>query len=56
MKAAVRQLKTVEAKNHYEVVVFDTFGLAWELAEKYVCNREGVSKVADIPFGGGLIA
>ena len=53
---ANKQLKKPEAKDMYEVIVWDTFGIAWELAEKYICNREGVSKLSDIAFGAGLTA
>lgn len=54
VKGVLVQLKRPEAKDRYEVIIWDTFGIAYDLAEKFVCNREGVQKISDIPFGGGL--
>ena len=53
VKAIVRQLKSPEAKEQYHTITFDTIGIAWDLCEKYICLQNDVSKIGDIPFGGG---
>lgn len=35
------------------VIAIDTVDEAFKLAEKYVCNQEGVENIKDIPYGAG---
>lgn len=51
IKMAVKQLKDPKAKELYETVTIDTISLAADLCEKFVCSREGVTKVNEIPYG-----
>lgn len=37
----------------YDSIVVDTASIAWQLCEKYVCQREGVESIRDIPWGQG---
>lgn len=54
-KKALRELKTPEAQEKFETIIIDTADIAYSYVEKYVCNMNGVDKIADIPFGGGYI-
>jgi len=37
----------------YDSIVVDTASIAWQLCEKYICQREGVDSIRDIPWGQG---
>lgn len=50
-KMVLRQLEKQEAKEMYDTITIDTVGIAWELAEQYVCAQHGVQKISDIPWG-----
>lgn len=52
-KQVLKQLKDPRAKERYETLIIDTADIAWDLAEAYICQREGVDKIADIPYGQG---
>lgn len=52
-KTVLKQLKTDQVKEKFETVVVDTVDIAYDLCEKYVCQKEGVDNIKDIPFGGG---
>ena len=52
-KMVLRQLEKQEAKEMYDTITIDTVGIAWELAEQYVCAQHGVQKISDIPWGQG---
>ena len=52
-KMVLRQLEKPEAKEMYDTITIDTVGIAWELAEQYVCAQHGVQKISDIPWGQG---
>lgn len=54
MKSVVKQLKSPKAKEMYKSISIDTVDLAADMCEKYICNREGVEKISDIPWGGGF--
>lgn len=54
MKSVVRQLKNAKAKEMYKSISIDTVDLAADMCERYICNREGVEKISDIPWGGGF--
>jgi len=40
-------------KEKFQTAVVDTVDLAYQACEDYVCKREGVDALKDIPFGGG---
>jgi hypothetical protein len=52
-KRVLRQLEKQEAKEMYDTITIDTVGIAWELAEQYVCGQHGVQKINDVPWGQG---
>lgn len=52
-KQVVRELKKPEVQNTFKSICIDTIDIATDLCEKYICSREGVEKLADIPWGGG---
>lgn len=52
-KKIMKQLKDPRAKELYDTVVIDTVSIAYDLCEKYVCQREGVDSVREIPWGQG---
>lgn len=52
-KKMLKQLSTDKAHEIYETVIIDTADIAFDLCEKYICQRESVDKIGDIPFGGG---
>lgn len=37
----------------FETVIIDTTDIAYDLCEKYICSKEGVETIGDIPYGGG---
>ena len=53
IKMAVKQLSDPKAKALYDTVTIDTISLAADLCEAFVCAREGVTKVNEIPYGQG---
>lgn len=52
-KKILMQLRKPEAKEIYDTIVIDTVSLAYDLCEKFILQRESVSSIKDIPFGGG---
>jgi hypothetical protein len=52
-KSVLKQLAKAEVQEKFETVIIDTADIAWDLCEKFVCAKEEVDKVGDIPFGGG---
>lgn len=52
-KKVLMQLRKPEAKELYDTIVIDTVSLAYDLCEKFILQRESVSSIKDIPFGGG---
>jgi len=50
-KKAVKQLEDPEVKKMFDTVVIDTYSLLYKRAEKFILNREGVDKLADVPYG-----
>lgn len=52
-KKVLSQLRKPQAKEMYDSIVVDTASIAWQLCEKYVCQREGVESIRDIPWGQG---
>lgn len=54
MKQVIRDLKKSEVKERFKSISIDTVDIAADLCEKYICNREGVEKLADLPWGSGF--
>lgn len=52
-KQVIKQLADPAAKEKYSNIIVDTADIALDLCEKYICNKNGVSTIGDIPFGGG---
>ena len=52
-KKVLSQLRKAQAREMYDTVVVDTVSIAWQLCEKYICQREGVDTIRDIPWGQG---
>lgn len=52
-KTVLRQLKSDEAKAMYDTIIIDTAAVAADLCEKFICQREGITQLGDIPYGGG---
>ena len=53
MKKVLTQLRKPQARDMYDSIVVDTASIAWNLCEKYICQRESVDSIRDIPWGGG---
>ena len=52
-KLVLRQLEKPEAKQMYSTICIDTIGILYDLCEQFICQQNGVSKIGDIPYGGG---
>lgn len=52
-KKYVKQLSEEEMKQQFNTITIDTVGLAYDRCEAYICNREGVDKIGDVPYGAG---
>ena len=52
-KTVLKQLKTDEGHATYDNIIIDTVDIAYDLCEKYVCNRENVENIADLAYGKG---
>jgi hypothetical protein len=52
-KKVLSQLRKPQAREMYDTIVVDTASIAWQLCEKYVCQREGVESIREIPWGQG---
>lgn len=46
-------LREDETKEMFKTVVIDTADIAWDYCVDYICQQNGVSKINDIPYGGG---
>lgn len=55
-KQVLRQLKLPQAREMYDTITIDTTTIAYEMAEKYICQQNGVQTISDIPWGGGYAA
>lgn len=53
MKLVCRQLEKAEVKAKFSTICLDTVGIAYDLCEQYICAQNGVTKIGDIPYGGG---
>lgn len=52
-KKVVSQLRKPQAREMYDTVVIDTVSIAFDLCNKYICQREGVDTVRDVAWGQG---
>ena len=52
-KKVLSQLRKPQARKMYDSIVVDTASIAWQLCEKYVCQRESVDSIREIPWGQG---
>ena len=52
-KKVLTQLRKPQAKEMYDTVVVDTASIAWQLCERYICQRESVDSIRDVPWGQG---
>lgn len=52
-KRVLKQLKDPRAKQMYETVILDTVDIFYDMCESYICSREGVDKIGDVPYGAG---
>ena len=51
LKMAVKQLKDPKAHELYNTVTIDTISIAADLCEKFICSREGVQRINEVPYG-----
>ena len=49
----LRQLRSDDVKAQFETIIIDTLDIAVEYAKDYICNKEQVSTIGDIPYGQG---
>lgn len=52
-KKVLSQLRKPQAREMYDSIVVDTASIAWQLCEKYICQRESVDSIRDVPWGQG---
>jgi hypothetical protein len=52
-KTVLKQLKTDEGHETYSNIIIDTVDIAYDLCEKYICNKEGVETIGDLAYGKG---
>ena len=55
-KQVIRQLENPQVKELYSTIIIDTISIAWDYCEQFICQQNGVQKIADIPWGGGYSA
>lgn len=53
VKGVLKQLRDSRARELYNTITFDTITIAADLVEKYICQREGVESIRDVPYGQG---
>lgn len=52
-KRVLKQLSNPKAQEMYETVILDTVDIFFDLCENYICSKEGVDKIGEIPYGAG---
>lgn len=52
-KKLFSELKTPEVQEKFQTIIIDTCDIAYNYCEKYICNREGVDTIGDLPYGKG---
>lgn len=53
LKTVVNQLKNADVKEIYDTFVIDTIGLAYKACINYICARNDVQEIGEIPYGQG---
>ena len=53
LQSVTNQLRKDAVREKFKTVVIDTADIAWDLCVEYVCNRNGVNALGDIPWGQG---
>lgn len=53
VKSVLKQLRDPRAREMYDTITFDTISIAADLVEKFICQREGVDSIRDVPYGQG---
>lgn len=53
VKNVLKQLRDPRAREMYDTITFDTISIAADLVEKFICQREGVDSIRDVPYGQG---
>lgn len=54
VKAVLKELRDPRARELYNTITFDTITICGSLIESFICSREGVTQIKDIPFGQGF--
>jgi hypothetical protein len=49
----INQLKNEKVKEKYSTIIIDTADIAYSYCEKFICSKNGVDSIPDIPFGKG---
>lgn len=52
-KKVLSQLRKPQAKEMYDSIIVDTASIAWQLCEQYICQRESVDNIREVPWGQG---
>lgn len=52
-KKLFSEFKMPEVQARYSTIILDTVDIFYSYCEKYICNREGVETIGDIPYGKG---
>lgn len=49
----LKNLKQEAVQDKFETIIIDTVDIAWDKCEEFICRREGIAKIGDLPFGAG---
>ena len=49
----LKQLEKPSMKEKFDNVAMDTIGIAWDKCVAYICAKNGVDKISEIPYGAG---
>ena len=52
-KSYLKQLDKPALKEKYQAIAMDTVGIAWDRCTEYICAREGIDKISELPYGQG---
>lgn len=52
-KDICRQLKKDDMKERFKTIIIDTVAISYNMCEKYILQREGVSSLSEISYGRG---
>lgn len=52
-KQVLKDLAKKEVQDAFGTIVIDTADIAFDACEKFICTREGVDQIGDIPYGAG---